>query len=143
MADIPPAILIVEDEIFVAWDEAQAMEGAGYRVLGPAHDLASGIGLAQAESPCAAVLDINLGDETVWPLAEMLDEAGIPFVFVTADLGHPELQTRYADVTRISKPTSQAQLLGAVASLLAGPEDVSFPIDHGDDRAGRNVSVLR
>ncbi|APE28073.1 response regulator [Aurantiacibacter gangjinensis] len=116
-----PSVLVVEDEVFVAWDEAQALQDAGYDVVGPAHDLFNAMNMAKAEEPVAAVLDINLGDKTVWPLAEQLTQAGVPFLFVSADLQHPQLKTDYAAVPRLTKPVCEADLIGAVKKLLAEP----------------------
>lgn len=112
-------ILVVEDEVFVAWDEAQTLTGAGYDVVGPAHDLSTALEYARNETPCAAVLDINLGNEMVWEVAETLSSHGVPFAFVTADLQHAELHDRYAATPRLSKPVSEQELIDTVDSLLA------------------------
>lgn len=111
-------ILIVEDEVLIAWDEAQTLTSAGYAVVGPAHDLATALQYARNESPCAAVLDINLGSEMVWPVAETLSSRGVPFAFVTADAEHPELNERYAATPQLSKPVSEKELVATVDSLL-------------------------
>jgi CheY-like chemotaxis protein len=70
-------ILVVEDEPIVAWDLATALESHGCEVVGPA------CGLAQAEALSrepleSAVLDVNLGDQKVFPVAETLAERQIP-----------------------------------------------------------------
>ena len=133
MNSMQKSVLIVEDEVLVAWDEAQAVEDAGYDVIGPAHDLPSAMNLARDGKPAVAVLDVNLGDLTVWPLAEYLKQTGVPFAFVTADLQHPELRTRYANFPRLSKPISEQDLIGTVNQLFAA-------LGSG---ASENVNVLR
>ena len=117
MNSMQKSVLIVEDEVLVAWDEAQAVEDAGYDVIGPAHDLSSAMNLARESNPAVAVLDINLGDVTVFPLAEYLERSGVPFAFVTADLQHPELRNRYAKFPRLTKPISEKDLIAAVNQL--------------------------
>lgn len=114
------SILVVEDEVFVAWDEVQSLECAGFAVIGPAHDLSSAMELAGTSNPDGAVLDVNLGAQTVWPLADQLIALGVPFVFVTADLQHPELRDRYPDVPRLTKPSSELDLVTAVTQLFEG-----------------------
>lgn len=57
-----------------------------------------------------ALLDFDLGDGTdALPIAEALEERGIPFVFVTA---HPsqDLRDAYPDVPVLIKPLQLAQL---------------------------------
>ena len=107
------SILVVEDEVFVAWDIAQTLEDAGYRVTGPAHTLEEGMDLLDTTID-HAILDVNLGDKTVWPLADRLKALGIPFVFATADLGHPELEERFSCAPKLSKPIDSRRLLDAI-----------------------------
>lgn len=120
-----PKILVVEDEVFVAWDVAQTIEDAGFAVIGPAHNLGDAIELQKNGDLAAAVLDINLGRETVWPLAEKLMREHVPFVFVTADLQHPELQTRFAHAPRLTKPLPHNALVECVRSLTSARSDQS------------------
>jgi two-component system, response regulator PdtaR len=56
-------ILIVEDEVLIAWMLADCLEGAGHEVLGPAGTMADALALCEAAAaPGLAVLDINLRD---------------------------------------------------------------------------------
>jgi CheY-like chemotaxis protein len=53
-------------------------------VLGPAPDIAGAMTLLTAgRAPDVALLDVNLCKEMVFPLADWLDQAHIPFVFAT------------------------------------------------------------
>ncbi|MXP14888.1 response regulator [Altererythrobacter confluentis] len=112
-------VLVVEDEVLVAWDETQTLEDAGYKVIGPAHCLESAQALATSEELSAAVLDVNLGRDTVWSVADTLRARGVPVAFVTADLHHPELGTRFADIPRLTKPISDTELLQVVETIIA------------------------
>src|SRR4051812_18289374 len=77
-------ILVVEDEYLIAMDVARSLERKGATILGPAGSLADAMPLASRESDIAcAVLDINLRNETVFPVADILLERGIPFIFAT------------------------------------------------------------
>lgn len=112
-------VLVVEDETLIAWDIADSLEMSGYAVAGPFQTLALGMEAARTRRFDAAVLDINLGAETVWPLADTLCAMGIPFVFNTADRAHPELAGRFSHVRVLRKPSAQGEMEAAVAGLLS------------------------
>jgi two-component SAPR family response regulator len=51
----------------------------------------------------AAVLDINLGGEVVYPLADVLRAAGVPFIFVTG-YGEVGVEGRFKNIPVLQKP---------------------------------------
>ena len=96
------ALLIVEDEFFIADDCASAAEKAGFEVVGPFFRLAdvpqdlTGIS--------AAILDLNLNGVSAYPLVDRLLEMKIPVVLYTGyDAEH---DPKYADLPRVNKPTT-------------------------------------
>jgi CheY-like chemotaxis protein len=105
------AILIVEDEYFVAAELANVFEDLGAVVIGPARSVKDAFALLQTEAyfECA-VLDINLGNERVYSLAEELEHRGVPFVFTT---GYDSMAVpkRFAHVPRCEKPVDISKLL--------------------------------
>jgi CheY-like chemotaxis protein len=76
-------ILVVEDEPIVAWDLADGLGSHGCEVVGPAYGLAEAEQLSQERGLDGAVLDVNLGGEKVFPVADILAGRNIPFCFVT------------------------------------------------------------
>lgn len=80
-------ILIVEDEFFIADETKLALERAGATVIGPAPSVEIGLALIDEYVVEGAILDIRLDGHTVFPIAERLQDTGIPFVFATAYLG--------------------------------------------------------
>src|ERR1700712_3665098 len=77
-------LLVVEDDYFIASDLASWLESKGADVLGPAASVDDALVLLRTASlPDAAVLDINLGDERVFPVADALQAAHVPFVFLS------------------------------------------------------------
>src|SRR5271166_1565646 len=75
-----PKVLVVEDEALVALQIEDALQEAGFDVLGPARSSAEALDLLKS-SPCdAAVLDIGLGSETSEPVARALIARDIPFI---------------------------------------------------------------
>lgn len=77
-------ILVVEDEWLIALDIQMMIEDQGHRVIGPASNVATAFGLIEDHKVDAAFLDINLGSETSYPIAEKLDALEVPVTFVSA-----------------------------------------------------------
>lgn len=65
-------VLVVEDEMLNAMLIEDLLLDLGCEVIGPAATVAGGLELARRERPQAAVLDVNLGSERVYPLADVL-----------------------------------------------------------------------
>lgn len=111
-------VLVVEDEFFIADDMEAALRRAGAEVLGPVPTCAEALALGAAERGRIdiAVLDINLGGELCFPVADALAAAGVPFIFAT---GYEEavLPERFRQVRRWEKPFD---LSGLVRHLPAG-----------------------
>lgn len=108
-------ILIVEDEYFVADDVRRVLEEAGAIVIGPAPSVEAGMHLIDGFPIDGAVLDIRLDGEAVFPIAERLQELGIPFVFASAFI-QGQIPERYAGYYLSEKPTD----VGAIAVALFG-----------------------
>ena len=60
-----PRILVVEDEALVATEIAHVLTGAGFDIIGPARSVPMALDLLKRFGCEAAVLDINLGRETL------------------------------------------------------------------------------
>lgn len=107
-------VLVVEDDYFQAAETCRACAVAGAEVLGPVGWLDEALTLAQGAEPIdGAILDINLHDQMVFPVADALHERGVPFVFVTG-YDRAVIPSRFADVPQCEKPTEP----GKVAQLL-------------------------
>jgi two-component SAPR family response regulator len=76
-------VLVVEDQAVIALDLEGILSGLGCTELHTAGHLAGGVAILDQLRPDAAVLDINIQEEKVYPIAERLDEMGVPFVLVT------------------------------------------------------------
>jgi CheY-like chemotaxis protein len=104
-------LLVAEDEYLLAVDIAQSLEDAGAEVVGPASSVKDALGLVASEDGKldGALLDINLREERVYPVADALLAAGVPFIFATGYTAHV-IPEAYADVPRCEKPVDRAQL---------------------------------
>ena len=102
-------VLVVEDEAMVAMMLEDMLDDLGCQVVGPAASLAAGLELARSAPLDAAVLDVNLAGEKVFPIADALSERGVPFVFAT---GYGRAGLREKDTARpvVQKPYSTQDL---------------------------------
>lgn len=111
-------MLVVEDEYFIADDVAAELRVLGAKVLGPIPDLAGALKfIASGEPIDIAVLDINLQDEAVYPLADELITRRIPFVFATG-YGESLVADSYETIPRWEKPYSHRDLVRMLPTLL-------------------------
>ena len=68
----------------IAEDVRGGLEQAGATVLGPVPSVRAALRLIESEPRIdAAVLDVNLGDEKSFPIAEALEARAVPFLFAT------------------------------------------------------------
>jgi CheY-like chemotaxis protein len=110
-------VLIVEDEYLLADDMAQALRKFGADVVGPVPSSDQALALLAEEPVDAAVLDINLKGQMVFPVADVLREQGVPFVFAT---GYDEaaVPEAYRDVPRWEKPFRPEDLAKALPAIV-------------------------
>jgi CheY-like chemotaxis protein len=111
-------ILVVEDEALVAMMLEDMLADFGCEVVGPAMRLDEGLELARLNGLDAAVLDINLGGERSYPIADLLEERGVPHAFVTG-YGHSGRPGREDRV--LQKPYREPQLRAVLAEMLVRP----------------------
>jgi len=112
-------ILVVEDDYMVATDISAFLAREGATIIGPAGTVrAAGALLEKASVIDAAVLDVNLRNERVYPVADELLERGVPFVFAT---GYEELllDRKYVGLPRSPKPIDKQSLLSVLLTLVA------------------------
>jgi CheY-like chemotaxis protein len=105
MADVLRGVqlLIVEDEYLLARDMADYFESIGVQIVGPAGTVSDALALINSHEIQAAVLDINLRNERVYPVAEMLTQKQIPFVFASG-YGSELDPHAYEGIPRCIKP---------------------------------------
>ncbi|HZZ35245.1 MAG TPA: response regulator [Caulobacteraceae bacterium] len=112
-------LLIVEDEALVAMMLEDMLAGLGCVVVEVAGSVSEGLALAGDASLAldAAVLDVNLGGEEVYPVAEKLSAGGVPFVFSTG-YGVAGIAPGFARVPALAKPFTPRALASALLSVL-------------------------
>lgn len=111
-------ILIVEDESLVAAMLEDMLTDLGAIVVGPAGTIKASLALAQSESMDAAVLDVNVRNERIDPVAKVLRDRGVPLVFAT---GYGQGAATTADgAPIIDKPYTKERLASALTLCLTG-----------------------
>jgi DNA-binding response OmpR family regulator len=114
-------ILVVEDEALVAMLVEDELLDAGAHIVGTASSVAEALRIIEAAMGdggiSAAVLDLNLDGEAIWPVANALDELGVPFLFETGYA--PGCNTgKYLTAPVLHKPFGLQALIGAVEGLV-------------------------
>ena len=111
-------ILVVEDENWLAMELAWLVQEAGYAVLGPERSVAEACKVLGRIKVDLALLDVAVGSETVFPLSKILEDRGVPFIFLT---GKPDvLPAEYSRRPLVPKPWQPTVLLALISQVL-GP----------------------
>lgn len=109
-------VLLVEDEVVVAMHIEDLLSDLGYRVVGLATSLAQGLDHARSGDIDFAVLDVNLGGEMSFPVADLLRERRIPFLFVSGYTSGG-IDANYRNEVRLRKPFRTPDLANAIEQI--------------------------
>jgi CheY-like chemotaxis protein len=113
-----PRLLVVEDEYLIRMLLEDMLADLGYEVAAAVGTIAEASELAASGDFNAAILDVNLDGQEIYPVAEILAKRGLPFVFVTG-YGERSLTEPYRDRPALQKPFQIDQLKAALDELLA------------------------
>jgi DNA-binding response OmpR family regulator len=113
------SILVVEDEPLIAMMLEDFLESLGHNVHATCDNVEQALGETEKGGFDLAIVDVNLGGETAWPVAYKLREKAIPFVIATG--GHVEPPPpEFADVPLIEKPYTVDRVTPALEAALNG-----------------------
>jgi PAS domain S-box-containing protein len=132
-------ILLVEDEALVAMMMRDSLVELGFSVIGPFDRADEALTCAANEPLDAAILDVNLGGDLVYPVAERLARRDIPFVFVTG-YDAENIDTRYAHVPVLQKPIEREVLQGLFVSSVNEAGKPAWHVSAGG-LAAQNLAV--
>jgi CheY-like chemotaxis protein len=112
-------ILVVEDSPVVGPFTVDILGDLGCEVVGPAPNMAAARELIEVGQFDAALMDVHIRGERVFPLCDMLEARNVPFVFTSgyADWHMPE---KWNDRPRLQKPYTVEQVEQALRELLSG-----------------------
>jgi DNA-binding response OmpR family regulator len=112
------AILIAEDETYIAMALQWAVEDAGGTVIGPAATVGDTLDLLDSNVVEAAILDVNLADGDITPVVERLIAIGAEIMFQTGTGLPPELAARFPGLTVQMKPYDPERLVEQLDEMM-------------------------
>ncbi len=111
-------VLLVEDETVVSFLIEEMLVQFGAAAVRHAAYLDAGFALIDAKLPSVAILDVNIAGETVFPIAERLQAAGVPFVFITG-YGRGGLHGPWAACEVLQKPLTVQEFEQGLRRILS------------------------
>lgn len=99
-------VLIVEDESIVSLLVEDMLIDIGCGQVQHAANVAQAMTVVEKAPPDAAVLDVNLTGQMVFPVAERLEALGVPFVFASG-YSRTGLPGRWRGHSMVQKPFTQ------------------------------------
>ncbi|MFS0790222.1 response regulator [Brevundimonas phoenicis] len=111
-------VLIVEDELLVAMLLETILSDMGCDVIGPESNVDDGLRIASGTGELdAALLDVNVAGQEVFPVAEALKARGVPFVFSTG-YGEAGLPEHWRGNPTVQKPFTEGAIRDALMKAL-------------------------
>jgi CheY-like chemotaxis protein len=110
-------VFVVEDEVMIRMLLEDMLSDLGYGIAASAGELEEAVTLARNSDFDVAILDVNLNGNAVYPVADVLAERGVPFMFSTG-YGERGLSEAYRDRPTLQKPF-QLELLDQTLATLA------------------------
>lgn len=111
-------VMVAEDQVFIALDLALAVEDAGGEVAGPVASVKDALALIETRPITGAILDSNLTDGDIGPVAARLLDADIPIIIQSGVGITPELAQRFPNLVVFIKPYVAADLVFELATLI-------------------------
>ena len=113
-----PRLLVVEDEYLIRMLLEDMLDDLGYGIAAAVGTLSEARQIATDGDFSAAILDVNLDGQEIYPVADILAKRGLPFVFVTG-YGERSLPEPYRGRPALQKPFQAEQLKTTLAGLLS------------------------
>lgn len=110
-------ILVVEDVLVMADVICDQLAECGCVIVGPVAHLKDALPLAREAPLDGALLDVNLAGERSFPLAAVLRERHIPYLFLTGYDSPSAFPTEYREAPRLGKPFRHQDLVNALTHL--------------------------
>ena len=112
------SILVVEDSPVVGPFTAELLSDLGCTVIGPAPNMAAARELLDGDTRIdAAMMDVHIRGERVFPLCDALEAKGVPFV-LTSGYADWQMPDKWEDRPRLAKPYTIEQVEEALTALL-------------------------
>jgi CheY-like chemotaxis protein len=113
-------VLVLEDEAILAFALEDMLLDLGCEVIGPALRLSEAFNLLESEQLDAAVLDVNVGGDRSYGVAEDLERRDVPFIFATG-YGAEGMELKRTGICVLPKPYRRDDLKAELLRLLQKP----------------------
>jgi CheY-like chemotaxis protein len=110
-------VLIVEDEALITMLFEDILEDFACQVVGPAMNVRQALELAQSAEIDVAILDVNLGGESSFPVAALLRSREVPLVF-SSGYGSQGLPPEWQDRPTLPKPFTSDEVADMLSRLV-------------------------
>ncbi len=114
-------ILMVEDEMLLAMSLKELLERSGCHVIA-ASSISRALAKLDKETIDGALLDVNLGGERSYPVAEDLERRKVPFIFMTGYDSSAIDERWRRDRPIVHKPFDFSELARLVAPLFGAAD---------------------
>ncbi len=114
-------ILVVEDNLLLADIVCEALEGYGCDVVGPFASLRTGLQMAVDSRIDGALLDVRLSDGLCFPIAKILEDRQVPYLFLTAYDDERIIPPEFRRALRLGKPVYPDGLAAAISESCRVP----------------------
>ncbi|MGE0523977.1 MAG: response regulator [Variibacter sp.] len=111
-------LLVVEDETLIGMLLEDMLSDLGYEVVGTAPTVRQAMDVLHGSELDAAILDVNVNGEAINPVAAILRDRGVPFMFASG-YGERGVPAEFRGCPVLQKPFQQEELENALASLFA------------------------
>lgn len=114
-------VILVEDHSLIALDTEMMLRDLGADAVETFTGVDAALTWLATERPDAAILDINLGSTSSFPVAEVLAATGVPFIFTSGYGEDATLPDQFANAVVAAKPYTLDSLGTALSKLLGDP----------------------
>ena len=111
-------ILLVEDDVLIGMMLVDMFDALGYPEPAQATTNEEALAAIASQPVAGALVDINLGDEKGWPVADALAARDIPFAFTSG--GGDVIPPAHAHRRLVTKPFRLTDIAAAIAEFGAG-----------------------
>jgi CheY-like chemotaxis protein len=117
-------LLIVEDDLLILGALASLLSDAGATIVAKCRTVKHALSVAESEPLSAALLDVQVGEDDIDPVARLLSQRGIPFVFFTGQSDPRRLRTQWPESSVLAKPALPDAIVSALAAVVAASSTI-------------------
>lgn len=111
-------VLLVEDSMIIALDAEEMLLSLGAERVVTASGVYEAMRSLDHQTPTFALLDVNLGSEMSFPVADRLRQMGVPYMFATGYGDEIKLPPGHRDCAVVKKPYSSESIAAAAHAML-------------------------